>query len=66
MVLPYLQEVASFRSFFLCVNNSNFPMFLAVFEPYKDPRVDILAPKLLFIALNLAALALGVWKVIYA
>ncbi|XP_020103752.1 ER membrane protein complex subunit 4 [Ananas comosus] len=33
-----------------------------VFEPYKDPRVDILAPKLLFIALNLAALALGVWK----
>ncbi|KAG6488474.1 hypothetical protein ZIOFF_049717 [Zingiber officinale] len=35
---------------------------LAVFEPYKDSRVDTLAPKLLFIALNLAALALGVWK----
>ncbi|XP_008803536.2 ER membrane protein complex subunit 4-like [Phoenix dactylifera] len=33
-----------------------------VFEPYKDSRVDILAPKLLFIALNLAGLALGVWK----
>ncbi|KAM0942781.1 putative TMEM85/ER membrane protein complex subunit 4 [Dioscorea sansibarensis] len=33
-----------------------------VFEPYKDPRVDTLAPKLLFIALNLAGLALGVWK----
>ncbi|RWW36929.1 hypothetical protein BHE74_00058007 [Ensete ventricosum] len=33
-----------------------------VFEPYKDSKVDILAPKLLFIALNLAALALGVWK----
>ncbi|KAG6520180.1 hypothetical protein ZIOFF_017218 [Zingiber officinale] len=33
-----------------------------VFEPYKDPRVDTLAPKLLFIALNLAAMALGVWK----
>lgn len=35
----------------------------SVFEPYKDPRVDTLAPKLLFIALNLAAMALGVWKV---
>lgn len=33
-----------------------------VFEPYKDSRVDIVAPKLLFIALNLAGLALGVWK----
>ncbi|KAG9455935.1 hypothetical protein H6P81_000443 [Aristolochia fimbriata] len=33
-----------------------------VFEPYKDSRVDTLAPKLLFIALNLAGLALGVWK----
>lgn len=36
---------------------------IAVFEPYKDSRVDIVAPKLLFIALNLAGLALGVWKV---
>ncbi|URE16252.1 Transmembrane protein 85 [Musa troglodytarum] len=35
---------------------------LSIFEPYKDSKVDILAPKLLFIALNLAALALGVWK----
>ncbi|XP_047086833.1 ER membrane protein complex subunit 4-like [Lolium rigidum] len=33
-----------------------------VFEPFKDPRVDTLAPKLLFIALNLAAMGLGVWK----
>ncbi|XP_068655115.1 uncharacterized protein [Aristolochia californica] len=33
-----------------------------VFEPYKGPRVDTLSPKLLFIALNLAGLALGVWK----
>ncbi|XP_062215541.1 ER membrane protein complex subunit 4-like [Phragmites australis] len=32
------------------------------FEPFKDPRVDTLAPKLLFIALNLAAMGLGVWK----
>ncbi|KAF6176526.1 hypothetical protein GIB67_007909 [Kingdonia uniflora] len=33
-----------------------------IFEPFKDPKVDTLAPKLVFIALNLAALALGVWK----
>ncbi|KAL5699065.1 hypothetical protein ACHQM5_030017 [Ranunculus cassubicifolius] len=33
-----------------------------IFEPYKDTKVDILAPKLLFAALNLAALGLGVWK----
>jgi ER membrane protein complex subunit 4 len=39
------------------------PFFVAVFEPFKDPRVDTLAPKLLFIALNFAAMALGVWKV---
>ncbi|KAK8936734.1 hypothetical protein KSP39_PZI011917 [Platanthera zijinensis] len=33
-----------------------------VFEPYKDKKVDTLAPMLLFIALNLAGLGLGVWK----
>ncbi|KAL6648113.1 hypothetical protein ACP70R_012337 [Stipagrostis hirtigluma subsp. patula] len=33
-----------------------------VFEPFKDPRVDTLAPKLLYIALNLVVLGLGVWK----
>ncbi|KAK9149881.1 hypothetical protein Scep_008638 [Stephania cephalantha] len=33
-----------------------------VFEPYKDSKVDILTPKLLFIALNMAGLGLGVWK----
>ncbi|XP_042513564.1 ER membrane protein complex subunit 4-like [Macadamia integrifolia] len=33
-----------------------------VFEPYKDSKVDTLTPKLLFIALNLGGLALGVWK----
>ncbi|KAG0461674.1 hypothetical protein HPP92_021652 [Vanilla planifolia] len=33
-----------------------------VFEPYKDSGVDTLAPKLLFIALNLAGLGLGLWK----
>jgi hypothetical protein len=38
-------------------------LVFAVFEPFKDPRVDTIAPKLLFIALNLAAMGLGVWKV---
>ncbi|KAJ9184112.1 hypothetical protein P3X46_007884 [Hevea brasiliensis] len=33
-----------------------------VFEPYKDGKIDLLGPKLLFIALNLGGLALGVWK----
>ncbi|KAG6740263.1 hypothetical protein POTOM_055704 [Populus tomentosa] len=33
-----------------------------VFEPYKDSKVDLLAPKLIFIALNLGGLALGIWK----
>ncbi|CAL5375068.1 unnamed protein product [Camellia sinensis] len=35
---------------------------ISVFQPYKDNRVDLLGPKLLFIALNLGGLALGVWK----
>ena len=38
-------------------------LLAAVFEPYKDSKVDLLGPKLLFIALNLGGLALGVWKV---
>lgn len=33
-----------------------------VFEPYKDNKVDLLGPKLVFIALNLVGLVLGVWK----
>ncbi|KAK4572584.1 hypothetical protein RGQ29_030844 [Quercus rubra] len=41
-------------------SNSNFGS--AVFEPYKDSKVELLGPKLLFIALNLGGLALGVWK----
>ncbi|KAK4269695.1 hypothetical protein QN277_022818 [Acacia crassicarpa] len=32
------------------------------FEPYKDKKVELLGPKLLYIALNLGGLALGVWK----
>jgi len=38
-------------------------LVFAVFEPYKDNKVELLGPKLLFIALNLGGLALGVWKV---
>ncbi|KAI5393668.1 hypothetical protein KIW84_060696 [Lathyrus oleraceus] len=33
-----------------------------MFEPYKDAKVELLGPKLLFIALNLGGMALGVWK----
>uniref|UniRef100_A0A5B7B628 ER membrane protein complex subunit 4 n=1 Tax=Davidia involucrata TaxID=16924 RepID=A0A5B7B628_DAVIN len=33
-----------------------------VFEPYRDGKVELLGPKLVFIALNLVGLALGVWK----
>ncbi|CAH1438542.1 unnamed protein product [Lactuca virosa] len=33
-----------------------------VFEPFKDNKVDLLAPKLLFISLNLGGMLLGVWK----
>lgn len=33
-----------------------------VFEPFQDSRIDLLLPKLVYTALNLAALLLGVWK----
>ncbi|XP_074280441.1 uncharacterized protein LOC141605525 [Silene latifolia] len=33
-----------------------------VFEPYKDSKVDLLLPKVVYIALNLVGLGLGVWK----
>ncbi|KAL9233939.1 hypothetical protein vseg_008871 [Gypsophila vaccaria] len=33
-----------------------------VFEPYKDSKVDLLGPKLVYLALNLVGLGLGVWK----
>ena len=42
---------------------TKFSFDFSVFEPYKDGKVDLLGPKLLFIALNLGGLALGVWKV---
>ncbi|XP_073148026.1 uncharacterized protein [Henckelia pumila] len=32
------------------------------FEPYKDNKVDLILPKLVFIALNLAGLGMGIWK----
>ncbi|CAI9760854.1 unnamed protein product [Fraxinus pennsylvanica] len=37
-----------------------FPFF--VFEPYKDNRMDLLAPKLVSVALNLVGLGLCIWK----
>eukprot|EP01018_Ginkgo_biloba_P006727 Gb_01078 [translate_table: standard] len=33
-----------------------------VFEPYQDSRIDTLLPKVVYIALNLAGLLLGIWK----
>ncbi|KAL9274579.1 ER membrane protein complex subunit 4-like protein [Drosera capensis] len=33
-----------------------------VFEPFKDNKVDLLGPKLVYIALNVVALGVGVWK----
>ena len=50
-----------------CSHQGNFCYFLfgsAVFELYRDGKVDLLAPKLLFNANNLGGLGLGVWKVI--
>ncbi|CAA3008864.1 NRT1 PTR FAMILY [Olea europaea subsp. europaea] len=41
-----------FGSMFSCI----------LFEPYKDNKVDLLLPKLVFIALNLVGLGMGVWK----
>ena len=48
-----------------CSHQGNFCYFLsgsAVFELYRDSKVDLLATKLLFNAVNLGGL--GVWKVI--
>ncbi|GLJ27615.1 hypothetical protein SUGI_0541830 [Cryptomeria japonica] len=33
-----------------------------VFEPFQDSRIDLLLPKLVYIALNLAGMLLGIWK----
>ncbi|KAG6436514.1 hypothetical protein SASPL_101415 [Salvia splendens] len=46
----------------LCIVLMPYFSAFGVFEPYKDHKVDLLAPKLVFIALNVAALGLGVWK----
>ncbi|KAH9760264.1 ER membrane protein complex subunit 4 [Citrus sinensis] len=48
--------------FMMWMAGSTVHLFSIVFEPYKDSKVDLLGPKLLFIALNLGGLALGVWK----
>ena len=53
--------IAVMLAYWLIYLHLQFPF--AVFEPYKDSKVDTLAPKLLFIALNLAGMGLGVWKV---
>ncbi|THU58313.1 hypothetical protein C4D60_Mb03t12890 [Musa balbisiana] len=57
-----LQGVGKVKTFKVLQHSGMTMFLLAVFEPYKDPRVDTLAPKLLFIALNLAGLVLGIWK----
>lgn len=33
-----------------------------VFEPFQDSRIDLLLPKVVYIALNLAGMLLGIWK----
>lgn len=35
----------------------------AVFEPFQDAKNNMLLPKVAFVALNLAAMGLGLWKV---
>lgn len=50
-------------SFYFILSSST-SVFGAVFEPYKDKKVDLLGPKLVFIAINMGAMALGIWKVI--
>lgn len=35
----------------------------AVFEPFQDAKTNTLLPKVAFVALNLAAMGLGLWKV---
>lgn len=50
----------SFPCKFLC---ADIITFFVVFEPYKDKKVDLMLPTLVFIALNLVGLGLGVWKV---
>ncbi|KAL0407874.1 UNVERIFIED_CONTAM: ER membrane protein complex subunit [Sesamum radiatum] len=49
-------------AFMMWMAGSTVHLFSIVFEPYKDNKVDLLAPKLVFIALNLVGLGLGIWK----
>ena len=55
--------ICIFWSWSSLIWDSVYFVLFAVFEPYKDSKVDLLAPKLIFIALNLGGLALGIWKV---
>lgn len=58
---PFSKKKSHFCYSVECLHDNCFSF--AVFEPYKDSKVDTMAPKLLFIALNMAAMGLGVWKV---
>jgi hypothetical protein len=40
-----------------------FVCYGAVFEPFQDAKTNTLLPKVAFVALNLAAMGLGLWKV---
>ena len=55
--------ICIFWSWSSLIWDSVYFVLFAVFEPYKDSKVDLLVPKLVFIALNLGGLALGIWKV---
>ncbi|CAI7932068.1 unnamed protein product [Closterium sp. NIES-54] len=34
----------------------------AAFEPFKDPKVDVVLPKMMYAAVNLFLLSIGLWK----
>jgi hypothetical protein len=61
--VPMIVGICIFLSWSSLIWDSIYVVLFAVFEPYKDSKVDLLVPKLVFIALNLGGLALGIWKV---
>ncbi|CAI5980600.1 unnamed protein product [Closterium sp. NIES-65] len=38
----------------------------AAFEPFKDPKVDVVLPKMMYAAVNLFLLSIGLWKLLLA